>query len=217
MRLEAGDVAFFGYGPEGPYTLPIGIEYKTAREALQSMQNGRLTGEQLPKMAALYKRVYIVLEGEYGESPEGILQFRCWREGKPFWSSFSHTKYRAFDNWLNSLSEVGRVIIKRTLDRSESASVILNLYHFWAKDYEQHKSAFKLDKSQEPAVLPRVTNERAMIARIPGVGDELSGRVAAHFSNNVHTAVNAEVTEWMKIPGIGKVKAQKIFNFLRRL
>lgn len=215
MKLEGGDVAFFGYGPEGPYTLPIGIEYKTATEALQCMHSGRLTGEQLPKMSQLYKRVYILIEGEYAEGPSGILQFRSWKNGRPQWASFSKTTYRAFDNWLNSISEVGRVIIKRSIDRSESASMILNLYHFWAKDYEQHKSSFRLDKSQEPTLLYKPSTKRLVACAIPGIGHELSGRVSDHFTNVV-SMVTAEVSEWQKISGIGKTKAQKIYDSLRK-
>ena len=57
-RLEAADAAFMGYGPEGPFTYPIGIECKTASEALTCMHTGRLEGEQLPKLSALYKISY---------------------------------------------------------------------------------------------------------------------------------------------------------------
>lgn len=212
--LDAGDAAFFGCGPEGPFTMPIGIEYKTAKEALQCMHDGRLTGEQLPKMSQIYKRVYILIEGEYGESSNGILQFRTWKDGKPLWSSFSQTTYRAFDNWLNSIAEVGRIVIKRSIDRSESASMILNLYHLWGKDYEKHSSAFRLDKSQQPTLLHKPSTKRLIAASIPGIGDELSKRVAAHFPTIVDM-VNAEISAWTEIPGVGKTKAQKIYKSLR--
>src|SRR5438067_1940584 len=88
VRLDSGDVAFFGFGPEGPYTYPIGIEYKTAQEALQCMQSGRLTGIQLPKMAALYKRVYVIVEGRYREGPDGALQFQAWSSGQLSWVAY---------------------------------------------------------------------------------------------------------------------------------
>jgi ERCC4-type nuclease len=213
-RLESGDIAFFGYGPEGPYTLPIGIEYKTTKDALQCMHDGRLTGEQMPGMSDIYSRVYIVIEGQIREGPDGVLQFLEWRNRKPVWIAYSKTSYRQFDNWLNSVAEVGRVIIKRSVDRVESAAQILNLYYFWAKDYEQHLSVFKLHKSQEPARLTRPSTKRRMAAAIPGVGDKLSGRVADHFDNVVEM-VNAEVDAWQKVNGIGKTKASEIYKSLR--
>jgi ERCC4-type nuclease len=212
--LESADVAFFGHGPEGPFTLPIGIEYKTAKEALQCLHDGRLTGEQLPKMSQSYKRVYILIEGEYKEDSNGLIQFKSWKDSKPIWASFSSTTYRAFDNWLNSIAEIGHIIIKRSVDRAESAAMILNLYHMWGKDYDKHSSLFKFDKSQEPTLLHKPSVKRLIAASIPGIGHELSGRVAAHFPNVVEM-INATEESWEAIHGIGKIKAQKIYSALR--
>lgn len=214
VTLEAADVAFFGYGPDGPMTMPIGIEYKTAKEALQCMHSGRLVGEQLPKCSQLYRRVYLLIEGVYKEGPEGELLFQGWKDSRPVWNSYSKATYTQFDNWLNSVVEVGQVHLKRSMDRVESAAQIYNLYRFWTKEYESHKSLMKFSKGQEPTLLSKPSVKRMVAAQIPGIGYELSGRVADYFPN-ILAMVNAEEREWTSINGIGKTKAKKIYSSLR--
>jgi len=214
IRLEAGDVAFFGYGPEGPYTMPIGIEYKTAKEALQCLHDGRLVGEQMPKLSQLYRRVYLVIEGEFKEGNGGELLFKGWSHGKPTWTSYSKTTYRQFDNWFNSIVEIGRVVVKRSVNRAETAAQIYNLYKFWIKDYEEHKSLLKFYKTQEPLLLTKPSLRRMVAAQIPSIGWELAARAAEHFPT-VIDMINAGEEEWTNVKGIGKLKAQKIYRSLR--
>lgn len=214
-RLEAGDVAFFGHGPEGMYTLPIGIEYKKVTEAITSFTSKRFVGEQYPKMADLYQRIYFLIEGEYAEGPNGVLTVPTWRNGKRQWVSHGWSvTYRQFDNWQNSLAETGRVRVKRTATVKESASVVLDLYHMWTKEYDQHKSLFSFDKSQLPPLIARPTTKRLVAAQLPGMGWELSARADKHFPTVVDM-ITAPEAVWCEIPGIGKKKASRIWSSLR--
>lgn len=216
-RLESGDVAFFGHGPDGLFTVPVGIEYKKITEAVDSMVTKRFVGEQFPKMSNLYKRIYFLIEGEYSEGPDGRLLVRTFRRGKPEWTSHGWSvSYRQFDNWLNSLVESGHIRLKRTTTRAESAAQVLDLYYLWTKEYDQHKSLFSFDRSQLPPLIAQPSTKRLIASQIPGVGWELSARAASHFSTVVDM-VNASEETWAQISGIGKKKASKIYHSLREL
>lgn len=215
-RLDSGDVFFFGHGPEGPYTVPIGIEYKKVTEAIQCLIDCRFVGEQYPKMSQAYQRIYFILEGEYEErKSDGRLVVPAWRRGKREMVSHGWSvTYRQFDNWQNSLAESGRIRFKRSSSLAESAAQVLDLYYMWTKDYDQHKSLFAFDKSQLPTLVTKPTTKRLIAAQLPGVGWELAIRASEHFSTAVDL-VNAPEDQWTAINGIGKKKAQKIYAALR--
>lgn len=215
MRLEAGDVAFFGHGPDGPFTFPVGIEHKTVGDAINSFQTKRFVGEQYPKMADLYRRIYFMIEGEYREGPDGKLVVPDWSTGKLKWVSHGwQTTFRQFDNWQNSLTETGKVIFKRSLNKSESACQIVDLFYMWTKDYSTHSSLFAFDKSQQPPQISKPTLTRLIAAQIPGIGWELSKRADDTFASPINL-VNATEEQWQKVPGIGPQKAKKIVSVLK--
>lgn len=214
-RLEAGDVAFFGHGPDGQFTMPIGIEYKKVTEALDCFISKRFVGEQYPKMSNLYQRIYFLIEGEYAEGSDGTLVVPSWRDGKRKWVSHGwRTTYRQFDNWQNSLAETGKVRFKFAKTPAESAAQVLDLYYMWTKEYDSHKSLFSFDKSQLPPLIAHPSTKRLVAAVLPGLGWELSARTEQHFTS-IRAMANAEEEEWTSIPGIGKKKATKIVSALR--
>lgn len=214
-RLEAGDIAFFGNGPEGMFTFPIGIEYKSVSECVQSIINKRFVGEQFPKMANLYRRIYVIIDGEYKEGPDGKLVIPRWVDGKLKWISHGWSmSYRQFDNWQNSLAETGKVIFKSVPDRKHAASAILNLYYCWTRDYESHKSLFQFDKSQIPPSIPEPSLVRLVAAQIPGIGWKKSEAVEQSFLS-VRDLATAEESEWLNIQGIGKTLSTRIVRLLR--
>jgi ERCC4-type nuclease len=216
LRLESGDVAFFGHSPEGQFTWPIGIEYKTVSETIQCITSRRFVGEQYPKMADLYKRIYFLMEGEIKEGPNGLLLIRNWSGGKPTWASYGWSvTYRQFDNWMNSLTETGNVIFKRSADRKESAAQVLNLYHLWTKDYDQHNTLFAFDKSQLPPTIEQPSLLRLMAAQIPGIGWKRSKEVEKHFSSP-YEAFTAEEDVWVQVNGIGPTIAKRVVQLLKK-
>lgn len=215
IRLDAGDVAFFGHGPEGPLTFPIGIEYKTVNETIQCITSRRFVGEQYIKMSQTFSRIYFLLEGEYTErSSDGRLLVRSWEKGKPVWACHGwNMTYRQFDNWQNSLAETGKVIFKRSMTRPESVAQILDLYYMWTKDYDQHKSLFAFSKAQLPTPQEFPTLVRLMAAQIPGIGWQRSKDVAAVFKTPYEMVTAGEDT-WKTISGIGTVTAKKAVKVL---
>ena len=215
VTLDGGDVAWFGNGPEGLCTLACGLEYKTVGDAVSCMINKRFVGEQFPKMVAMYKRIYLLIEGEYRAGADGRLEVPRWNNNHKSWvAQYAHVSYKQFDNWQNSLTETGKVIIKRSIDRAESAAQCLDLYNFWTKDYESHSSLFAFDKSQLPPMIHKPSVKRLMFAQIPGVGWELSKRAEDKFETP-YDGITAGEEQWEQISGIGKQKAKNIVKALR--
>lgn len=214
-RLTSGDAAFFGYGPDGPYTLPVGIELKSIGDILACFYTGRFLNGQLPGMTELYRRIYLVIYGDWRDGADGLLETLAWTDGKPTWVTMRpKTLYRAFDNWLNSITESTNVIVKRAITKKEAAAQIWDLYSFWSKDYEQHKSLFRFDKSHIPPTIKRPSLKRLILGLLPGVGWKKSGPADEHFKSIVEL-VMAEEDEWIKIPGIGKTLAKQIVTAFR--
>jgi ERCC4-type nuclease len=215
IHLDSGDAMFFGHGPEGPYTLPIGVEYKTVKETIQTITSKRFVAEQYPKMTRLYSRIYYIMEGECKEGPDGKLLVRTWYKGKPDWISHGwNLTYRQWDNWQTSLTETGKVIFKRSRDRNESANQLTNLFHCWTKNYAEHSSLFAFDKSQLPPLLVEPSLVRLVAAQLPGIGWKRSETVCKRFSS-VYEMVTAGEDVWMEIPGIGKTLAKRLYQTLR--
>ncbi len=219
------DAAFLGYGPGGPHTYPIAVEIKAlsarSQDAWTSWRTGRLTGGQLPQFAQDYKRVYLIVEGVWRPGPQGEIEIPEWTNERSYsghkWRPLAHAPdYRTFDNFLNSLTEIGRIIVKRTADRTETARAILDLYLWWSKDYEAHQSLLTFDRSQEPTQLVRPTFKRRVAAELESIGWQKSEAIAKTFSS-IHALANASVTDLMAIPGIGAKLAAQIWCELRGL
>src|SRR3954466_6367631 len=63
VRLDFGDAAFIGNGPDGPTR--IGIEIKAVKDAVSCMVDGRFASQQLPGLVSEYDKVWMLVEGPY--------------------------------------------------------------------------------------------------------------------------------------------------------
>lgn len=122
---------------------------------------------------------------------------------------------------LLSYSEAG-IQHKHFSTISDCAQWIFALYKWWQKDYSKHKSFRVFDRtsdSRRPAIMGNIDPVTRSIMdfadRIPGIDFTLAKSIASHFSS-VREMVNADITEWIKIDGIGKVKAKIAVDTMRR-
>ena len=213
--LPFGDCAFIGQGPDGA-PLRIGVEIKTISDACASIRSGRFAGHQLPGLLRDYDRIYVVLEGVYRAGPEGTLQLHRgsgWSTAE--WGGCAWM-YSELDGWINTVSEMAGVRVKRTSARPETTAVIYGLYHWWtSKDYEQHRSHIGFDESSRPALLVKPSLVRRIASQLPGIGWQRSGKVAARYKS-AYNMVNSDEKSWREIDGVGKVIAGRVYNELRR-
>jgi ERCC4-type nuclease len=206
--LEFGDCCFIGHGPESP--IVVGVERKRITDLLQSMTTGRLSGHQLPGLCESYAFRWLLVEGVYRESRDGLVEIPR-KHGT--WE-LHRVQYAAVQNYLLTLTLRGGLHVQRTYSVQESAAWLEALYAWWTrKAWAEHRSHLALHQAADYAVFVRPTLVQRMAAQLPGI-DEKAKDVAVRF-HTVADMVAAGEPEWRSIPGIGKVTASRVHRALR--
>lgn len=206
-HLQYGDCCFIGHGPESQVV--VGIERKRITDLLQSLTTGRLSGHQLPGLCESYQYRWLLVEGVYRETKEGLIEVP--RKGA--WETI-RLQYAAVENYLITLTLRGGLHVHRTYSITESAAWLDALHKWWTrKEWHEHRSHLALHQAADYAVFFRPTLVQRVAAQLPGI-DEKAKDIAVKFKS-VADMVAAEEPEWRSIPGIGKVTAARIHKALR--
>ena len=208
--LEAGDVAFLGYGPDGPLTYPVGIERKAYYDLVQCFEDGRLNS-QIRTMSQLYRRIYLIVEGRPRTTPDRHLLVPRQRSKKVEWVE-SRLTYASIDNYLNTLTDEYHVQVKRSFSLKETIWEIQDIFAHCSS--ERHSSHLKLDTTWQINPFQEPSFKKRVAIQLDGIGELKSDEVIAHFGCVLDMA-NSPEEEWRKISGIGKVLARKIVNQFR--
>ncbi len=224
LRMDFGDVAWLGNGPEGSHTVSCGVEIKKIRDLMTSIQDGRLSGHQLPGLCRQYDVRYLLVEGWWRPGPEGILEIGKEVIDKPdftgikwFPLEFGRRRYlyQEVDKALNSMAIKAGVYLILTDTRHETAWAIRDLYSWWTdKEWEEHRSHLGLHRVEDTALLVPPSLRRRVAQELPGVGHQKSATVAAYFKTT-WDMVNADEKAWREIAGIGKTLATRIVTMIR--
>lgn len=225
-RLEFGDVAFVGNGPND---LPhqVGLEVKTIGDVVNCMTSGRFAAHQLPGLLRDYDEAWLLIEGQWRPSvPDGLLQ--VYHPSKHFWFTLKtggrQWMWKDVQGWVQSMMVLGGVKVWCSPDRAQLAAFIAGLYRWWQKPFGDHSSLktfvdYKArvgGASGQPAMLRAPSFERRVYKELPGIGWEKSGNVEMAFPD-VLTAVQADAAAWQRIPGVGPTIATRITRALRGL
>lgn len=225
-HLEYADAAFLGRGPDD-FPMTVGVERKTIPDLINSMETGRLSGHQLLGLRSYYQVVYLLLEGPFRASKEGVLEIPRGRKGnRPAWrpAGYGGRAYMVGDitNYINSLAIVCGLHVWRTLDIRESARWILSTYRWWQKVWKDHRShlRFNIGGPASPpdgatAELLRPNLTRRIAKELPHVGWERAKALADAFPTPLELALASE-EELESIPGIGSGIASKIVRAFQK-
>ena len=220
-RLEYADISFEGSGP-GNRPVLIGIERKRLSDLIQSMTDRRLAGHQLRGLWSAYSFCYLLIESCFRPSrdDDGIEVF----DGN--WHPlFDYRRrgvsYQQVQAFISSLELISRLIVARTADVYETAAWLNAKYHWWQKPWSQHHSQDQIyapgpDTAQQPGrarfAFAEAGDVECVAARLPGV-DMKAWDVGRRFKS-VPELFAASESDWLSIPGIGPVTAQRIMAFL---
>ncbi len=233
--LPAGDIAFFGNGPANREWY-VGIEHKQVSDLVSCIQSGRFAGTQLPGMLERYDICFLIVEGFYQPDTDTLDKDAKLCLPKNYGGKSAATRfglsYKAFDNYCTSISVftalTGKIcIVKRTKDKAESTQVIRDLYAFFQKPWEDHKSMQMLDTTKMGTFVPELSIVRtypgdqaypSLILRkcmlqVEGVGWELAGAIADKFGT-VEGIMQVSIKELLTVPGMGKTLAARVFQAL---
>lgn len=208
-RLRAGDAMIVGKGPGGRPVL-VGIEFKSVADLIQSIDNGRLQGKQLPEMLADYDDTWLLTYGDYRCSDHGDLQTKIrgkWTEYVYGGKDGAALPYVYLEAFLHTAAQVG-VRHRHIYGTPRDAALwIGGLARWWNKPWEKHGGMKTLDSPGRPGLMPDVdrgTHLRARVAAcLPGLGYKRAVAVAERFGS-VRQMILAGGDEWTEVEGVGK-------------
>jgi ERCC4-type nuclease len=222
VTLDFGDAMFGGNAESGP--ILIGIERKKLPDLLGSIASGRLVGHQIPGMMKAYEVNYLIVEGIWkgdrgsGEltiSKDGGRTFRQASFGKRTWTE------AGVYNFLTSIETHTSMHYRLTRDAKGTARMIEYLESWWGKRWESHRSQMALYGGtkvnytpQQVSLMPNqpISYVRKFAAQLPNIAAKAI-EVDKHFKS-VAEMFAADVVEWQRVPGIGKVIANNVWRIL---
>lgn len=227
MILKAGDIAFFGNGPNNEVWY-IGIEYKNLEDICGCIKSGRFTGTQLPGMMRLYDVSFLLIEGI------GLLDYHTGQFSKRLGKmTFGFgLQYSSYENFLTSVSVNSALagkpcIVKRSTNIQETLHIIRDIQAWFGKPWDMHKSISRPDmtKLQRTAYELEVVKVnpddpeypkyllRKAVFQVMGIGWDVAGKIADTF-NTVENALKATVKDWQAIERIGPGLAKRVYRSL---
>ena len=221
--LEYADVAFVGFGPDGP-TARIGIEIKSVTDAIDSFQSGRFASNQLPGLVNEYDYAWLAIHGRTRDDYLGYLEYM---DDKGAWRAPMMPRpmtLAAFESWLLTIQNKAGIKVYRADDADALVRWLVTLWSWWGKPWDKHTStrAMFQPHPKEGSLLTSVwsgrqdpkTLLRRLAAQLPGIGWERSAAIEKHFGGDVQAFLSAlydaDHDDWTDIPGVGKGIASQI-------
>lgn len=210
-RLDYGDVCFAGNGPHGDVL--VGLELKQLSDVLNCIMTGRFADVQAPGMVKAYDYSWLIIEGSWNCDPDGMLVVPRRNRGLvPVALGRRRFMYRDLEQWLASVEMQAGIRVRCTKGKQETVATILGLYHWFQKDYDEHKT-FKCFHQDGPdsALLSRPTLTRRIAAELPSVGWRWS-MVAEKAFETVGGLCGATIADWAALELRGKVRERWRFG-----
>ena len=117
-------------------------------------------------------------------------------------------------SFLHTLMVKTGVMVFYSGTKRETVQVVSMLHGWWSNkawdEHTAHLGLVKQHKSTDGAVeLVKAPLLRRVAAELPGIGWQKSREVAKHFGSVLEMSLATE-REWRRIPGIGKILAERI-------
>ena len=211
-RMDYADFMFTGHYDDGD--IVVGIERKTIGDFVNSMCSGRFSGRQLIGMLNSYHYLYLIIEGVFRANPQsGVLE--VYRRGGWYEHTAGRRRFMARDIWafMNTIQVVCGLHCYHTNSRSDTAYYIRALYHWWTKEYEEHKGHLQPHTGMT-VELSKQTLVRRVAAQLDGIGWGKAKALDLEYTSVVEL-VDATSKELMGVEGVGKKLAGSIVKQLR--
>jgi hypothetical protein len=169
-RLTSGDIMFTGRGERGAPVV-IGIEHKRLSDLIQSLNDGRLVGTQIPAMLAMFDRSHLIIEGDWQRETDGSVS--VWK------STAKRGRLKGSPNALELRKRIRTIEIRTgvrvewALNRRWALDFIATEYRWWTDaDLDEHRSHLAIHAPDVDTQLKMPMSDfRASIQRLlPGVG-----------------------------------------------
>src|SRR5208282_4598500 len=220
-QMPFGDVSFLGYGANGS-PASFGIEVKSIDDCIACIQSGRFAGHQLPGLIQSYDHIWLLVVAEWRCGHGGVLEYmKPGRNGGKYWTQACGGKqtwmWRDVESWLTTMQIMGGLRVHRVDNYQDAAAWIKLVSNWFAR--EEHKSHQVVYGGKElyadRALLVKPSLARRIAKELPFIGIKRSAEVARVF-HTVEEIVAASPRDWMKVEGVGKGIAAKIYMALHQ-
>ena len=169
-RLPSGDVQFTGRGEKGAPLL-IGVEHKKLSDLVQSLNDGRLVGDQIPAMLAMFDRSHLIIEGDWQRDADGSVS--TWK------SAGKRARLKGAPNAIELRKRLYSIELRTGVrvewapTRRWSLDFLYTMYRVWTdKDLDEHKSHLAVHSPDADSLfkLPLSDFRAGLQVFLPGVG-----------------------------------------------
>lgn len=220
--LDFGDVAFNGSGPSGD--VAIGIELKKLDDLIGSLTTKRFQAHQLPGMLKAYQFPILIVEGQYREAADGLIE-----RGVSFGPRLNWLRHRTYmtynqlEGMLYTLTFHTPFRIIKTRDTPHTVSEVARLYRRFQRPWASHDSHQAVLKAVPHATAelrdPWFNRDRffpeAVALQVPGLGNKRALAAAKHFRSARRMAW-ASPKAWESVEGVGAILARKAYETFRK-
>ena len=216
--LDFGDVQIVGRGPEDRPVL-VGVEIKKLGDFLQSFNDDRFLGHQLPGLRKSYEVAYLLLEGIWTSDEDGhLLTFKAGHISDPPWGG--PWPYMALVERLQTLENRVGLRLAYTGNRRGTAAWLAATHRWWSKAWNKHESHLVVRSKELENENPLIewvatTKMRVVAALAKGIGVHRAEAASRHFLS-VKAMMLAGAKEWQKVEGIGKKLAAELVAAIER-
>jgi len=223
IPIAFGDAVFWG-ASDTDEPIRVCIERKKIGDLAQCIITGRYLHQAQSAKGAGMDVLCLIVEGPqirsnpddglldmliWGINPRTLKHSQIWEQVKPA------ITYSRFDQYLTELEYLAGVIVKRSADVKETASIIKATWDNFQVPPSKHGSLKQIFSPPPPLVpLIKPSLVQRVACELDGIGWSRSLAVAAKFGT-VKALVDADVKDWMEIDGIGKKIAEKVVAVLR--
>lgn len=205
-----GDVSIVGNGPSGSI-VSIGVEAKSVTDLIDAERTGRL-GDQIKAIIDHYDVRWLLTYGQYRATKwNGLEVFRSGRWRKETQGG-RDVPFGYLESALLTIDQAG-VSHKHVHDEEQAAAWLGCLERWWSKPWDQHKLFHRFNRASAPGLIPELTpymSARMEVAAcLPGIGWEKATAAACSFKS-VREMINADISQWQDVPGIGKGIARAV-------
>lgn len=211
-HLEYGDFAIpMARGEQGK-ELTVGVELKVTQDLISSVNTGRFSGRQLKGLVTTYDRVWLLTEGDWKHTDEGLMTYRTF--GNVFSPVRPPTMVRDLYARLLTLIVRGGLNYWHTRDREETILFLAALYHFWTdKDLDEHKSHLgAYNRDQDRALFVPTSQFVETIRTLPGVDTQRARAAEKYFDGCLTCAINASPEEWAEVETMDRNRKTRRFG-----
>jgi ERCC4-type nuclease len=191
--LEFADIAFEGQG-DNDASVFVGIELKKLPDLISSLRTGRLSGHQLPGLAASYDYRWLLVEGTWRPDAKGrITTPRRYSQ----WAALPGMAVAEMEKRVLTLELMGGLRVRHTSSRACTLHFIASLYR-WFTDGAMDRHTSHLAPHTAHSFLP-LSDFRQTVMRFPHIGLAASKSVEDYFGANLREACLASVADWAEI------------------